>query len=173
MLSYLISVVFDRKAKDALGFVTCDQVHLSIEPGVLGSQSIYGIQRRHSLVIVGRPEKHSSTKCPLISSFQTKQLNKFNTSHWSFPNELIQTTKKTIQYLSKPSAHRVYKRNYLLRNMWQAQLKSEPNFGGGNNGGYGAQVVAAKIASQCIGTGHFTPRHVGESGWPRLSPDTY
>lgn len=40
VLSYLISVVLDRKAKDALGFVTRDQVHLSIEPGVLGSQSI-------------------------------------------------------------------------------------------------------------------------------------
>lgn len=43
VLSCLISVVLDRKAKDALGLVACDQVHLSIEPGVLGRQ-------RHNLM---------------------------------------------------------------------------------------------------------------------------
>ncbi len=44
VLSYLLSVVLDGKAKDTLGFVTCDQVHFSIEPGVLGRQSIHRIQ---------------------------------------------------------------------------------------------------------------------------------
>lgn len=41
VLSYLVSVVLDGKAKDTLGFVACDQVHLSIEPGVLRRRNIY------------------------------------------------------------------------------------------------------------------------------------
>lgn len=40
-LPHLLSVVLDGKAKDTLGFVTCDQVHLSIEPGVLERQNTY------------------------------------------------------------------------------------------------------------------------------------
>jgi len=36
--TYLLFVVLDGKAEDALGFVACDHVHLSIEPVVLGRQ---------------------------------------------------------------------------------------------------------------------------------------
>lgn len=40
VLSYLVSVVLDWQTKDTLGFVTCDQVDLGVEPGVLWRQSI-------------------------------------------------------------------------------------------------------------------------------------
>lgn len=33
--AYLVPLVLDRKAKDALGFVAGDHVHLGVEPGVL------------------------------------------------------------------------------------------------------------------------------------------
>lgn len=37
--AYLISVVLDWQTEDAVSFVPCDQVHLSIKPGVLEGQN--------------------------------------------------------------------------------------------------------------------------------------
>lgn len=43
----LLSVVLDGQTQDALGFVTCDQVHLSVKPGILQSPKRPDYTREH------------------------------------------------------------------------------------------------------------------------------